>query len=103
MLVPLGFFILIGLLCVFKPAFVAKCLISMDWQSRNKELDEISKSYVPSRVNPIFVRLIGIVFFIVGFFYIIKILIYHNKAGEPDGKNAAFFVGIWAHEGFSAR
>ena len=75
MLVPLGFFVSIGLLCVFKPAFVAKCIIPMDWQSRNKELGEISESYVRSRVNPIFVRLIGIVFFIVGFFYIIKILI----------------------------
>ena len=74
MLVPLGFFVLIGLLCVFKPAFVAKSLIPMDWQSRKKELNEISESYVRSRVNPIFVRFIGIVFFIVGFFYTIKLL-----------------------------
>lgn len=75
MLAPPGLFILIGLLCVLKPIFVAKRLLPMDWQSRNKESNEISESYVGSRVNPKFVRLIGIVFFTVGFFYSIKILI----------------------------
>ena len=75
MSVPPGFFVLIGLLCILKPKLVAKRLIPMDWQSRNKDLNQISESYVSSRVNPKLVRLIGDVFFIVGFFYIIKILI----------------------------
>jgi len=75
MLAPAAFFILIGLLCLFRPTFVARRLIPMDWQSRNKELKEVSENYISTRVNPKFVRLIGIVFFAIGFFYSIKILI----------------------------
>ena len=75
MSVPPGFFVLIGLLCILNPTLVAKRLVPMDWQSRNKDLNKISESYVRSRVNPKFVRLLGIVFFIVGFFYSVKILI----------------------------
>jgi hypothetical protein len=52
MAVPPGLFLLIGLLCILKPTLVAKRLIPMDWQSRNKDLNQISESYVSSRVNP---------------------------------------------------
>jgi hypothetical protein len=72
---PLVFFTLIGLYCILKPDLVSKRLIVMDWQSRQKDISDMSKKDIQSRINPKFVRLLGIIFFIIGLFFGFKILI----------------------------
>ena len=75
LIVPPLFFVFIGILCLFKPSFVEKKLITIDWQSRKKNLNEVTTNYTDSRIKPKFIRLLGVILFAVGAFYCIKVLI----------------------------